>query len=61
MSTSIERRVDAAYKATHERLAGQPEYERLKAAAEDENRGWPHVWIDRNRFALYVELAMPSA
>lgn len=51
--------VDAAYAATHARLAADPEYQRLRAAAGDEERSTPRMYFMRNRLAIYVETQMP--
>lgn len=59
MST-ITGKVDAAYESTHERLKEDPEYVRLKAAAEAEAAAASSSWLERNRFALYIEANTPG-
>jgi hypothetical protein len=52
-------KVRSAYAVTHWWLDKNPEYQRLKAASELEGTTNPRVWVDRNRFALYVEANTP--
>ncbi len=58
-TASVLARVEAQYAATRERLAGDEEYERLRAAAETEADRTPAFWVNRNRLALYVETQTP--
>lgn len=51
--------VDAAYEATHARLASNDHYRALTASADEERKSTPHIWIARNRLALYVDINTP--
>lgn len=56
----VVRRIDAQYAETHARLAASdPEYVRLKAAADAEARLYPGSYFARNHLAIYVEAQMP--
>ncbi|MFF2631970.1 YegP family protein [Microbacterium sp. NPDC058021] len=51
--------VDAAYAATHARLADDPEYQRLKQAADQEAEQTPNQYLHRNTFTFYIETHTP--
>lgn len=51
--------VEASYAATHARLANDPEYQRLRAAAALEERETPAQHFHRNHLAIYIELHTP--
>lgn len=55
----VRERVRADYAATHARLASDPEYQRLSAAATHEAHTNPANHFARNRLALHIELHMP--
>lgn len=55
----IQAMVDATYVLTRERLADDPEYQRLLAAAQMEEALMPHRFLERNRLAMYVEVRTP--
>ena len=53
------RQVDNAYMNTHTKLANNDEYQRLAAAAqEEENVGSP-TFLARNQFTFFIELNTP--
>lgn len=56
---TVAERVAASYAASHARLANDPEYQRLKAGAEQEERLTPGLFFARNYFAIYVEVHTP--
>jgi hypothetical protein len=51
--------VAASYAATHQRLADDPEYQRLRDAAKREAIEEPGAFIARNRFAFHIEVETP--
>lgn len=60
MEVSDARNVAAAqYAATHARLAGNPDYERLRANAEAEGASGHASHFARNQFAFYIEVHTP--
>lgn len=50
---------EAQYAATHTRLSGNPDYERLRASAEAEAEGGGLSHFARNQFAFYLEVHTP--
>ena len=55
----ITEHVARAYRRTHERLADDPTYLRLRVASEAEEAAGADTYIDRNAFALYIESHTP--
>jgi hypothetical protein len=55
----VAERVALDYADTHRRLAATAEYQRLAAAAAEEEASRPEWFFDRNRFALFIEVNTP--
>lgn len=55
----VQAAVDLGYAETEARLANDPEWMRLKAAAEAEERETPDQYFHRNYLALRLEIETP--
>jgi len=57
--TEARRKVFEQYKATHERMQGNAEYEGLRFAAEIEAGSGSPSHFARNRLTLFIEIHTP--